>query len=43
MRTAFCFDLDNTITRQEILPVLADDLGLADDMAVLTRLTMDGR
>ena len=42
MRTAFCFDLDNTITRQEILPVLADDLGLADDMAVLTRLTMDG-
>lgn len=42
MRTAFCFDLDNTITRQEILPVLAHDLGLAEDMAALTRLTMDG-
>ena len=42
MRTAFCFDLDNTITRQEILPVLADELGLAADMAALTRLTMDG-
>lgn len=42
MRTAFCFDLDNTITRQEILPALAYDLGLFEEMAALTRLTMDG-
>ena len=42
MSTAFCFDLDNTITRQEILPVLAYDLGLFEEMTTLTRLTMDG-
>ena len=42
MHTAFCFDLDNTITREEVLPALAYDLGLFDDMAILTHLTMDG-
>lgn len=42
LRTAFCFDLDNTITRREILPALAHELDLSEDMALLTRLTMDG-
>jgi phosphoserine phosphatase len=42
MRTAFCFDLDGTITRAELLPCIASELGIADEMAVLTKVTMDG-
>jgi len=42
MRTAFCFDLDGTLTTSEILPCIAAELGLASEMAVLTRLTMEG-
>ena len=38
----FAFDLDGTVTRREILPVLANELGLKDEMALLTRLTLDG-
>ena len=38
----FAFDLDGTITTMEILPVLAGELGLAEEMALLTRLTLDG-
>ena len=38
----FAFDLDGTITAREILPVLAGELGLAEEMALLTRLTLDG-
>lgn len=38
----FAFDLDGTITTREILPVLAQELGLAQEMALLTRLTLDG-
>ena len=38
----FAFDLDGTITTREILPVLAGELGLAEEMALLTRLTLDG-
>jgi HAD superfamily phosphoserine phosphatase-like hydrolase len=40
--TAFCFDLDGTVTTTEILPCIASDLGIAEEMAVLTRSTMDG-
>ncbi len=40
--TAFCFDLDGTVTTTEILPCIASELGIADEMAVLTRFTMDG-
>lgn len=38
----FAFDLDGTITTREILPVLAQELDLAREMALLTRLTLDG-
>lgn len=42
MKTAFCFDLDGTVTTTEILPCIAAELGLAGEIATLTRLTMDG-
>lgn len=38
----FAFDLDGTVTCKETLPVLARELGLEDEMALLTRLTMEG-
>ena len=41
-RTAFCFDMDGTITRTELLPCIASELGIADEMVVLTKATMDG-
>ncbi|MBR1885393.1 MAG: HAD family phosphatase [Schwartzia sp.] len=41
-RTVFAFDLDGTVTREETLPILAGELGLSEEMARLTRLTMDG-
>jgi HAD superfamily phosphoserine phosphatase-like hydrolase len=41
-RTAFCFDMDGTITRVEVLPCIASELGIADEMAALTKATMDG-
>lgn len=42
MKTAFCFDLDGTVTTTEILPCIAADLDIAGEIATLTRLTMDG-
>lgn len=42
MKTAYCFDLDGTVTATEILPCIASDLGVADEIATLTRATMDG-
>lgn len=41
-RTAFCFDLDGTITKAELLPCIAAELGIADEMATLTNATMAG-
>jgi HAD superfamily phosphoserine phosphatase-like hydrolase len=38
----FLFDLDGTITRTEILPQIARAIGLEDEIAALTRQTMDG-
>lgn len=40
--TAFCFDMDGTITKAELLPCIASELGIADEMAILTKATMDG-
>ncbi len=40
--TLFVFDLDGTLTRREILPELAEHLGLAEEMRLLTRLTLEG-
>ena len=42
MRTAFCFDLDGTVSTTEILPCIASEIGVADEIATLTRVTMDG-
>lgn len=42
MKTAFCFDLDGTITSQEILPILAKEVDLYDEISTLTKVTMDG-
>lgn len=36
------FDLDGTVTRVETLPLLAVELGLADEMRILTDLTLHG-
>lgn len=36
------FDLDGTITRHELLPIIAMELSLEEEMSKLTRLTMDG-
>ena len=41
--TKFVFDLDGTITTVETLPLLAAELGLADEMKLLTDLTLSGQ
>lgn len=42
MRTGFAFDLDGTVTLDELLPLIADQVGLTEEMELLTRLTIDG-
>src|SRR5690606_3004428 len=42
IRTAYCFDLDGTLTSTEILPCIAAELGISEEIATLTRITMDG-
>ena len=42
MRTAYCFDLDGTLTTTELLPCIAAEAGIAEEMETLTRVTMDG-
>lgn len=42
MTARFCFDLDGTVTRQEILPAIASEVGLSEEIALLTSLTMRG-
>lgn len=39
----FVFDLDGTITKTETLPLLAAELDLADEMKLLTDLTLSGQ
>jgi HAD superfamily phosphoserine phosphatase-like hydrolase len=41
-KTAFAFDLDGTITKAELLPMIASELGLEPEMRLLTELTMAG-
>lgn len=43
MNNAFLFDLDGTITNQEILPIIAEHVGLSEEMALLTKLTIEGQ
>lgn len=42
MTTCYAFDLDGTLTSIELLPRIARELGIEQEMAYLTRLTMDG-
>ncbi len=39
----FVFDLDGTITKAETLPLLAKELDLAEEMQLLTDLTLGGK
>ena len=41
-RYVFLFDLDSTITRQEILPTIAKGFGVFEEMSALTERTMRG-
>jgi HAD superfamily phosphoserine phosphatase-like hydrolase len=40
--TAFLFDFDGTITAAELLPLIAREVGLEDEIGALTRDTMAG-
>ena len=40
--TVFLVDLDGTLTATELLPLIAAELGVADEIARLTDLTMQG-
>lgn len=42
MRTAFCFDLDGTLTQQEILPLIAREIDLYQEFEALTLATING-
>jgi phosphoserine phosphatase len=42
MKTAFCFDLDGTLTEQEILPEIARNVGIHEEIDILTKITMQG-
>ena len=39
----FIFDLDGTITKIETLPLLANELNLADEIKIITDLTLQGK
>lgn len=41
-RYIFLFDLDSTITRQEILPTISEKVGIYEKMSLLTESTMQG-
>ncbi|MDO8954815.1 MAG: HAD-IB family phosphatase [Gammaproteobacteria bacterium] len=42
MSVCFIFDLDGTITTEEILPILATELSLEEELHLLTKLTLTG-
>jgi HAD superfamily phosphoserine phosphatase-like hydrolase len=42
MKTAFCFDLDGTVTQEEILPLLAKEVNLYEEISALTEATIKG-
>ncbi|KAI4450935.1 Phosphoserine phosphatase [Eubacterium plexicaudatum ASF492] len=41
-RFVFLFDLDSTLTKQEILPTISKELGIYEKMSQLTESTMRG-
>ncbi len=42
MKKIYCFDLDGTITSQELLPLIAAELDLYDEISALTQATING-
>ena len=42
MNTIYCFDLDGTITSQELLPLMAAELDLYEEISALTEATING-
>ena len=42
MKKKYCFDLDGTITAQELLPLIAAELDLYDEISALTQATISG-
>ncbi|MDP2226048.1 MAG: HAD family phosphatase [Moraxellaceae bacterium] len=42
MSTAYCFDLDGTLTRQELLPLIAAATDMSDEISALTEATIHG-
>lgn len=42
LSTAFCFDLDGVVTSQELLPLMAEDLGYYEEIKALTDATIKG-
>lgn len=42
MKTAFCFDMDGTLTKQEVLPLIARKVGIEPEISVLTKATIEG-
>ena len=43
MKPLFVFDLDSTITKCELLPLIAQSTGLGNEMAALTEVAMQGK
>jgi phosphoserine phosphatase len=41
--TVFLFDFDGTVTAAELLPLIAAELGMQEQIGAITRDTMDGR
>jgi HAD superfamily phosphoserine phosphatase-like hydrolase len=42
MTTGYVFDFDGTVSRAELLPKLAKEVGLAEEIATLTKATIGG-
>ena len=42
MKKIYCFDLDGTVTSQELLPLMAAELDLYDEISALTQATING-
>jgi len=41
-KNLLCFDLDGTLTQRELLPMIANEVGLEHEFEVLTKLTIEG-
>lgn len=41
-KNIYCFDLDGTVTAEEILPLIAKELDLYDEISALTQATING-